>query len=192
VYVKITGNTSAGAITTSVEVLKNTSTLVKTPAPGFVYKNMNIWVGTSGFAVPKNIKTALIGFKVDNSWIKANGLSSSDIKLLKWDGGQWIQLETKQKEKFETYTIFEGETNRFSPFAISGKVSEITSGQTSQDSQLTTNPTSPESTVQELEITTPPDTSNEAKILKVRLIASALILIVIIGVIIYVSKKIKR
>lgn len=58
IYVKITGNTSAGAITTSVEVLKNTSTLVKTPATGLVYMNMNIWVGTSGFAVPKNIKTA--------------------------------------------------------------------------------------------------------------------------------------
>ena len=95
IYVKITGNFNAGETTVSVEVLKSTSTLVKTEAPGTVYKNVNIWVGTSGFATSKNIKDATIGFKVDNSWLTANGLSGSDVILLKWDGSQWIQLETR-------------------------------------------------------------------------------------------------
>ncbi|MDO8724850.1 MAG: PGF-pre-PGF domain-containing protein [Candidatus Methanoperedens sp.] len=36
-------NVNAGEIGTSVEVLKNTSSLVKTPAPGNVYMNANIW-----------------------------------------------------------------------------------------------------------------------------------------------------
>ncbi|MDL5503938.1 MAG: PGF-pre-PGF domain-containing protein, partial [Candidatus Methanoperedens sp.] len=51
-YVNITGNTTLGIITTSVEVLKNTSTLVSFPPEGLVYKNANIWVGGAGFATP--------------------------------------------------------------------------------------------------------------------------------------------
>lgn len=45
--VNITGNISAGEVTTMVEVLRNTSILVKNiSAPGLVYKNVNIWVGS--------------------------------------------------------------------------------------------------------------------------------------------------
>ena len=172
--------------------MKNTSTLVKTPAPGLVYKNVNIWVGTSGFAVPKNIRSALIGFRVDNSWITAHGISKGyDVKLFKWDGSQWIQLETAQIERNDAYTLFEAKVNSFSPFAISSKVPEITPDQTPQGTQLTTYPSTPDTAVQENETATPPDTSNEANIWMVRLIAIALILIVIIGFIIFVSKKIK-
>jgi len=127
-FINITGNTSIGATTTSVEVLKDTSSLVKTQAPGLVYKNMNIWVGTSGFAVPRNIKTALIGFKVDNSWIKSNGLSSSNVKLVRWDGSQWIQLETRDVGNIGEFTSYEATTNSFSPFAIVAKAPEITPG----------------------------------------------------------------
>lgn len=125
-FINITGNISAGATMTSVEVLKDTSSLVKTPAPGLVYKNMNIWVGTSGFAVPKNIKTAVIGFKVDNSWIISNGISSSDVKLVKWGGSQWIQLETIEMGNSGEFTLFEAKANSFSPFAIAVNAPEIT------------------------------------------------------------------
>jgi len=141
IYVNITGNINAGAITTSVEVLKDTSTLVKTPAPGIAYVNVNIWVGTSGFAVPRNIKTAVIGFKVDNSWIKTNGLSSSDVKLVKWDGIQWIQLETRYMGKSDEFTFYEATTNSFSPFAIVAKVPGTIPAETTQISQPITTPT---------------------------------------------------
>ncbi|MDO8725194.1 MAG: PGF-pre-PGF domain-containing protein [Candidatus Methanoperedens sp.] len=124
-YVKITGNVSAGSTTVTAEVLKSTSTLVKTAPSGTVYKNVNIWVGTSGFATSKNIKDAIIGFRIDNSWLTNNGISVSDVKLLKWDGTQWIQLETTVIGKQDSYTVFEGKTTSFSPFAISAKVSEI-------------------------------------------------------------------
>ncbi len=125
-FINITGNISAGATLTSVEVLRDTSSLVKMPAPGLVYKNMNIWVGTSGFAVPKNIISAVIGFKVDKSWIKTNGLSSSEVKLVKWDGSQWIQLETIEMGNSGEFTLFEAKTNSFSPFAIAVNTPEIT------------------------------------------------------------------
>lgn len=119
-FVNITGNTSPGDIRTSVEVLRDTSTLVKEHAPGIVYRNANIWVGTSGFAVPKNIKEAVIRFRVENTWMSSSGLSQSDIRMFKWDGSSWLMLETDAKGQDESHSYFESKTNSFSSFAISG------------------------------------------------------------------------
>ena len=118
--VNITGNTSSGIITTSLEVLKNTSTLVNIPPEGLVYRNLNIWVGTSGFATPKNIKEAVISFRVKTSWVTENDLAPDDIKLLRWNGKEWVTLETSEKGKDSTYNYFEAKTNSFSPFTITG------------------------------------------------------------------------
>jgi PGF-pre-PGF domain-containing protein len=125
-FVNITGNTSLGIITTSVEVLKNTSTLVKFPPAGLVYRNANIWVGTTGFATPKNIKEAIISFRIESSWLRNNNIAAGGINLLRWDGNEWIRLGTSEKDKDSIYTYFEAKTNAFSPFSISG-LKEVTS-----------------------------------------------------------------
>ncbi len=119
-FVNISGNTNPGEVRVSVEVLKDKSTLVKERAPGMVYKYANIWVGTSGFAVPKNIKEAAIKFRVENRWMRSNGFSPGDIKMFKWDGNSWIMLEIDAKGTDETYSFFEGRTDSFSSFAMSG------------------------------------------------------------------------
>lgn len=118
--ITITSNINAGLITVSVELLKDTSKLVKENAPGTVYKNVNIWVGTSGFAVPKNIKEAIINFKVENSWIKSKQIESEDVKMLRWDGSKWILIDTTEISKDAEYSYYEAKTDTFSPFAISG------------------------------------------------------------------------
>ena len=118
--VAITSNINAGLINVQVELLKSRSTLVKDDAPGDVYKYVNIWVGTSGFAVPKNIKEAVIKFKLENSWLTSKGFKESDIAMLRWDGTQWISLATEKKNSDEKFTYYEAKTNAFSPFAISG------------------------------------------------------------------------
>ncbi|MFZ3168880.1 MAG: PGF-pre-PGF domain-containing protein [Candidatus Methanoperedens sp.] len=123
-FVNIMGNTSMDIITALVVVLKGTSTLVKTPPEGLVYKNVNIWVGTPGFATSRNIKEASIKFRVENSWMSANNVTSSDIVLVKWNGNSWIELETNVLSKDDTNTFFEGKTYEFSPFAITAKISE--------------------------------------------------------------------
>lgn len=122
-FVNITGNTSMDMITALEEVLKGTSTLVKTPPKGLVYKNINIWVGTPGYATSRNIKEALIKFKVDNNWISTNNVTSSDIVLMKWNGDSWIELETRVLSKDNANTFFEGKTITFSPLAITAKIS---------------------------------------------------------------------
>lgn len=119
VYVNITGNFNSGGVTTTVEVLKNTSTLVNNSAPGTVYKNINIWAGASGFNSPKNIKEGLIVFKILNSWMSDNKVNGKDVVMVKWDGSAWISLETKEVSKDDNHTYFEAKSNLFStPFAI--------------------------------------------------------------------------
>ncbi|MCG2736580.1 MAG: PGF-pre-PGF domain-containing protein, partial [Candidatus Methanoperedenaceae archaeon] len=125
-YVNITGNISAGDVTTMVEVLKNTSTLVKnTSAPGIVYKNMNIWVGTSGFATPKNMKQGVVGFRVNNSWLEEKELASGDVRLVKWNGSGWIELATFETTKGSEHIYYEAVTESFSPFAITAFRSDV-------------------------------------------------------------------
>jgi PGF-pre-PGF domain-containing protein len=130
-FVNITSNVSAGEITTSVEVLRNTSSLVKSPASGEVYKNINIWMGTSDFAIPKNIREATISFRVENSWLDNNNLASNVMKMLKWDGSKWMELDTTEKTKGASYTYYEAKTDTFSSFAISGLKNETLPAATS-------------------------------------------------------------
>jgi len=120
----ITANLNAGLTSVQVELLKNTSKLVTQAAPGIVFKNVNIWVGTAGFATPKNIKEAIIKFRVENSWMSANNVQAGDISMLRWDT-TWSRIETKEISKDANHTYFEAKTNAFSPFAISAKVPEI-------------------------------------------------------------------
>ena len=110
----VTGKENENDIVLRVESLKSTSKLVNVLAPGTVYRNINIWVGT------KRMKEALIRFKVDNSWLEYNNLASSDVKMVKWDGSKWVHLETAQKNKDIAYTYYEAKTYTFSAFAISG------------------------------------------------------------------------
>ncbi len=137
-FVNITGNVSAGLINTAVEVLKGTSTIVKEAAPGTVYKNVNIWVGTSGFATSRNIKEAIVVFRVENSWFDSNVIARSDIKLVKWDGAKWITLETSEKIRDSIYTHFEGKTTSFSPFAITSMKADVSSARLSQETPTLT------------------------------------------------------
>lgn len=114
-FINITGNISAGGVNVAVEVLKSTSSLVKTPAPGKVYKNFNIWVGTSGFATPRNIKNAEIMFRIKKAWV-----NEGTTALYRYDGG-WIKLPTGKIREDAEFVYYAASTDRFSPFAIAGE-----------------------------------------------------------------------
>lgn len=86
-FVNVTGNASTSEITSSVEVLKNTSSMLKVAEPDIVYKNPNIWVGTISFATPRNIKSGVISFRVENAWIESNNIRS--VRMVRWDGSNW-------------------------------------------------------------------------------------------------------
>jgi len=116
-FVNITGNVNAGEISAAVEVLRSPSSIVKGPAPGIAYKNINIWVGTSGFAVPKNIKNADITFRVEKQW--TDTVDPVSIALYRYDS-QWIKLPTQKLREDTEFEYYVASTEKFSPFAITG------------------------------------------------------------------------
>ncbi len=113
--IAVTGKENENEIAVRVEALKGTSKGASIPAPGTVYKNLNIIVGT------KKIKEAIIKFKVENSWLSGSNLAGADVKLVKWDGSKWIDRETTEKSKDGSFTYFEAKTDSFSSFAITGQ-----------------------------------------------------------------------
>ncbi|RZN16059.1 MAG: PGF-pre-PGF domain-containing protein [Methanosarcinales archaeon] len=117
----VSATKSTNLISARIELLKGTSTLVDAPPEGTVYKNLNIWLGTYGFATPENIEDATISFKVEKSWLTDNKLSKNDISLAKWESGNWIELSTTLLKDDSDYVYYEVHTTSFSPFAIVGK-----------------------------------------------------------------------
>ncbi len=109
-----------GKITTIVEMLKNTSSIVKEPAPGTVYRNLNIWVGNGGFSSSENLENARISFRVNKTWIAENCINESTMILYRYGDDTWNALPTTLTGENQDYFYFISETPGFSPFAIAG------------------------------------------------------------------------
>jgi len=103
--------------TTVVEELENKSTLVPTLPSGTVYKHVNIWVGDKGAGLPTSIRSGLIEFKVEKSWIKDKNIGESLIALQRYDK-DWQPLYTEKVREDEKYVYFKAETPGYSFFAI--------------------------------------------------------------------------
>ncbi|NJD77523.1 MAG: PGF-pre-PGF domain-containing protein [Candidatus Methanoperedens sp.] len=113
----ITPNVNAGPTSVKIQQLKDTSKLVSSPAPGIVYKNVNIIIGGRGFAVPANITEGIIRFRVNNTWHTGE---KGDTVMLRWDGSKWDSLDTTETTTDDNVTYHETRTNTFSSFAITG------------------------------------------------------------------------
>ncbi|ADE35993.1 PGF-pre-PGF domain-containing protein [Methanohalophilus mahii] len=116
--IQFTSLSNEGQTKTSVEVLKDTSALVDSSAPGKVYQNLNIWVGNVAFN-EDDMEIPVVGFRVSKEWISDNDVESSSVVLCRYNDGEWTQLPTEVIDENENYFIYESETPGFSPFAIS-------------------------------------------------------------------------
>ena len=119
-YINFTALTSSGEIAAKIEILKDTSSFVDKAPPGIVFRNLNIWVGNYGWATEKNMQDPVIGFKVDRSWVSQNNIDESSITMYRFDGGQWVPLNTTKKSEDIDHLFLEAQTPGFSPFAITG------------------------------------------------------------------------
>jgi len=99
-------------VTFRIEALKGLSSKVPVPAPGTQY--LNIWPDS------KRIQDALIRFRVENSWIASEGLTSENLRMYRWDGNKWNELETRVLSKNASATNYEAKTDGFAYFAITG------------------------------------------------------------------------
>lgn len=136
-----------GKITAIVEILKNTSSIVKEPAPGIVYRNVNLWIGNSAFSSLENFENAQINFRVKKTWITEKEISENTIALYRYSEGKWSPLPTTLIREDKVYFYFTAETPGFSPFAISGsekktKLVEISSSKTGKNQTLNEEKTS--------------------------------------------------
>jgi len=117
-YVEFDAKKTLGKITTIVEMLKGQSKLVSSLPEGTVYKNVNIWVGSGGIANSDNIENAVVGFRVDKTWLEENKVDTDSLNLWYYDDS-WSKLETKKlDEDNDTYVYFEAKTPGFGPFVI--------------------------------------------------------------------------
>jgi hypothetical protein len=92
--------------------------MVKKDPPGVIYKNANIWVGSSSFNSPRNIKHGAIRFRVKNSWIEENNIAS--VMMVKWNKNEWEYLETIKVSTDDAFTYYDSFAQVFSNFAITG------------------------------------------------------------------------
>jgi len=123
-HINFTALKSAGTVAAKVEILNNTSTLVSTPPPNKVYKNLNMWVGNAGWATERNIADTTVVFTVDKSWITENNIDETSIVLYRYSDDTWHKLVTRKIAEDANSLQFEAETPGFSPFAVTGKEEE--------------------------------------------------------------------
>jgi len=121
--ISVTPAENAGSVSARVDLLKDTSTIVDLAPDGVVYKNVNIWLGTSGFATSENIRDAVIRFKVSRDWPSAHSVDS--IVLMQYTGGNWVELKTVKIGESDGDILYESSTDHFSCFAIVGKAKEM-------------------------------------------------------------------
>jgi PGF-pre-PGF domain-containing protein len=117
---KTTGKTTAIA-----EMLKNKSTLVEELPSDEVYKSINIWIGTKGFATPENLENAVVNFKVEKAWIQDENIDQSSIALNMYNESKWDALSTSLSGEDDKYLYYTAETPGYSSFAITGKTAAI-------------------------------------------------------------------
>ncbi|AFV22628.1 hypothetical protein Mpsy_0417 [Methanolobus psychrophilus R15] len=115
---------NSGKIQAIVEVLKGRSSFAKTDAPGKVYQQMNIWVGSVGFVSPENVENLSINFKVEKSWLEENKINVDLVKLYRYADDSWDAVPTTPVREDDRYMYFESHTPGFSPFAISSETSD--------------------------------------------------------------------
>jgi PGF-pre-PGF domain-containing protein len=124
-YINVTGLTNSGKITTKIEILKNTYSLVDNALSDIVYMNLNIWMGNLGWATPKNIADATIEFKVEKSWVTQNNIDETSIQMNRYNNGSWDTLVTSLIDQDDNNLYFKSETPGFSSFAVTGKSKPI-------------------------------------------------------------------
>ncbi|NPE27556.1 PGF-pre-PGF domain-containing protein [Methanococcoides sp. SA1] len=121
-YIRFTSGVTARSVPITIEVLKETSELVKESPKGTVYKNLNIWVGYEGFGIPENIKDALLEFNVDTAWLEENNIDPHKVSIMHYDSDsdQWENVPTTYVKTLEGIAYYQSTPDSFSPFAIVG------------------------------------------------------------------------
>ena len=108
---------------------------------GDIYKSFNIWIDSDNV---NDIENAGVDFKVEKSWLKANGLEKSSIVLNMYDNGKWAEVPITITSEDSTYVYFTAEVSEYSTFAITSKT--VTIDKVLKQTNVTENSNSEEET----------------------------------------------
>lgn len=130
--------TDSGKAKVVIEDLKDDTGLVEKPT-GDVYKSFNIWIDSDNV---NNIENAAVNFKVEKSWLSANGLDESSIVLNMYDNGKWVEVPITLTSEDSQYIYFTAEVSKYSTFAITSNT--VTVDKVLKQSNVTENKSSEE------------------------------------------------
>ncbi|MCL7475279.1 MAG: PGF-pre-PGF domain-containing protein [ANME-2 cluster archaeon] len=124
-YINFTGLVSFGKEAVKVEILNHTSSLVDKDAPGVVFSNLNVWIGSFGLISENNVNNPTISFIIDKSWVKENGITLNTIYLYSYDDSRtdWEKMYTKKIGEDSTTYYYQASLPvriNIGPLAISG------------------------------------------------------------------------
>ena len=83
-------------------------------------QNTYMYLSITTNQIESNFTGAVIEFKVEKSWFIYYNINETSIKLLRYNNGQWAELETIEVSDDGTYKYYEAKTEGFSTFAIVG------------------------------------------------------------------------
>lgn len=122
---------SAAVETVSVQAQEHTQmpSTVSNPTtalPGIVVSHYFEITITPTAATSVQVENAAIEFKVSKSWLATNNIISDSVVLLKYEGGQWVELPTTATGTEDaTYKYYTATTTGFSTFAVAGKAASF-------------------------------------------------------------------
>jgi len=124
-YINFTGLVSFGKEAVKVEILNHTSSLVDKDAPGVIFSNLNVWIGSFGLISENNVNNPTISFIIDKSWVKENGITLNTIYLYSYDDSRtdWEKMYTKKIGEDSTTYYYQASLPvriNIGPLAISG------------------------------------------------------------------------
>jgi len=141
---------------------------------GVVYKYLEITTN-----IPNSkITEVKIKFKIEKSWLTANGIDVASISLKRYVSGSWVSLPTVKLSEDSTYVYFEATSPGFSLFAITGiKLIVTTTSTVPPTGTSTTSSTSTTTSLPPIEVGSP------------AMWLTAFLVLIIIGVVIFGLKK---
>ncbi|MDD3247087.1 MAG: PGF-pre-PGF domain-containing protein [Methanosarcina sp.] len=129
--------TDSGKAKVVIEDLKDDTSLVEKPT-GDIYKSFNIRIDSDN---ANDIEDAAVNFKVEKTWLQANGLEKSSIVLNMYDNDKWVAVPITITGQDSTYVYFTAEVSEYSTFAITSKTITVDSTLTSTSSNNNTEET---------------------------------------------------
>ena len=119
----VTPKSTYGLVAARLEILNGKPGTISDPLNGVIYKYINIYIGTAGWADDR-LSDITINFEVPASWFEENNVDPASVTLYRYHDGEWQALETTltgQENGFYQYSVQSPGT---STFLIMGQLTE--------------------------------------------------------------------